>query len=126
MRTAAVEGGEVVFRDPRDVTAGAARGVQARLLVFGVDRFRQVVGSGCVDTGELPALLGCTAADAERVGVALAGISDAVTWALMESWTLPRPFPATPTAYAALPSEVKAALAEASRSEGAALVWQVI
>ena len=122
MRVAEVQGGTVTIRDPADVTVARRRAVQVRLLLLGVPRFQAVLLAQGSTTEELASEIGLTSVEAAAVDA----ISVTSVWALLESWTLPYPFPDSPAGVAALPEGVRAVVEDATAVEAAALIESMV
>ena len=109
-----IPGGTCVVRTADEMTVKHRRAVALRIHLFGRDRFLNVVGLA-VEADTL---------DAEALGVtpteeaALEEISDVVSWALLDSWTLPDQLPGSPGAVGALSGDLRAAVADAVAGEG--------
>ena len=109
-----IPGGTCVVRTADEMTVKHRRAVALRIHLFGRDRFLNVVGLA-VEADTL---------EAEAIGVtpteetALEEISDVVSWALLDGWTLPDPVPDSPGAVGGLSGELRAAVADAVADEG--------
>lgn len=114
MFTAPLPGGTAVIRTASELTVAARRALQVRLLMFGADRFRQVIDADSPDSEVLAEQIGLTAAETD----ALEGIADVTMAILLDSWDLPDPVPRTPAQVRALPAHLRGALADVTAAEG--------
>ena len=121
MFTAPIPGGTVTLRTASELAVKHRRALQVRLLMFGAARFQQVRTSTARTTEDCAVEIGLTPDEVD----ALEGFSDAAMWALIESWTLPRPIPESPAAVRALPPDLREALAEVSADESAR-IWREV
>lgn len=122
MFEAEIPGGTVTVMTAGEVPVNRRRPLQLRILMFGVDRLREIVLAPPGDTEDLALLIGLSDGEVER----LEELSDAALCAVLASWTLPGPVPDGPAALRALPSPVWDALTDAAVGEASRLVRMVV
>jgi hypothetical protein len=110
--------GQVAVRDTGAISVRARRVVQVHMGALGLYRLAQIATSGLVAYDDLEREIGLTVQEREL----LDRIGAAVTLALVESWDLPSPVPATVEEFLGLPEPVRDALQEATRKPGARIL----
>lgn len=122
MFTAPIPGGECTVRTAGEMTVRHRRALALKLHLFGRARFVQIVGLA-MDAGSLQEEdLGVSPAET----TALEDISDTVSWALLDGWTIPGPTPQSPADVHGLPPDLRAALADAVSGEGSRAIREVL
>ena len=113
-----IPGGSARLRPGVNLPERYRRPIKALVTQIGESRMRQIVTANSDSTEGLTVEIALT----EHEANVLMRITDAVIYALVESWTLDLPLPDSPAAVQDLPGHIYDALAQGTAKEGAAIL----